>query len=158
MLRKPAYSCLQNVITNRGRQIPVEKNMRTLILIFFTFILTSCGLTRRDLLKKEYVWTKYKVKETNYRKGRLSFNERELIDTLSNKLAFIIKTGDRRVSGCIIDYRYVYNMKVLSDSTYRIVTMDKHYRTKLKFYEKGKLKKTETLKVGAGDDYLGIEH
>jgi hypothetical protein len=72
------------------------------------------------------------------------------------KLAFIIKTGHRS-AGCILDYMYVYNMKILSDTTYRIVTMDKNYRTKLRFYEKGKLKKTEILKVGAGNDYLGIE-
>ena len=72
------------------------------------------------------------------------------------KLAFIIKTGHRS-AGCVLDYLYVYNMKILSDTTYRIVTMDKNYRTKLRFYEKGKLKKTEILKIGAGNDYLGIE-
>ena len=130
--------------------------MKKLIFIFSIFILTSCGLTKQDIIKKEYVWTKYKVKETNYWKNKVSFNERELTDTLSNKLAFIIKTGHRS-AGCVLDYRYVYNMKVLSDTTYRIVTMDKNYRTKLRFYEKGKLKKTEILKIGAGNDYLGIE-
>ncbi len=131
--------------------------MKKLILIFSTCILTSCGLIRKDISKKEYVWTKYKVKEINYWKGRVSFNERELTDTLSNKLAFIIKTGHTS-AGCILDYKYVYNMKVLTDSTYRVVTMGKNYRTKLKLYEKNKLVKTEKLKDGAGDDYLGIEY
>ena len=74
------------------------------------FLITSCGLTRQDLTKKEYVWTKYKVKEKTYWKKRNPYSENERTDTLSKKLVFSVKTRFRS-AGCDIVYRYVYSMR-----------------------------------------------